>query len=116
MPALGIFAQWLQARPIGYNQVDAEIHELLDGWRNAFGDPPGMHANEAAAKIDLTAELLRRWFGDAMLQQPMHIADLQRASVVICFASSTTRTTMCLCSLATRLLPLASRRRSAWTW
>jgi hypothetical protein len=83
LPALGKFAQSLQARPIGYNQVDTEIHELLDGWRNAFGDPPGTHAaNEAAAKIDLTAEVLRRWFGDAMLQQPMHIADLQRASVV----------------------------------
>jgi hypothetical protein len=34
------------------------------------------------AKVDLTTELLRRWFGDAMLQEPMHIADLQRASVV----------------------------------
>jgi hypothetical protein len=82
LPALDIFAHWLQARAIGYNQVDDEIHELLDGWRNAFGDPPGTHAHEAAAKIDLTAEVLRRWFGDAMLQQPMHIADLQRASVV----------------------------------
>lgn len=37
---------------------------------------------EGLAKVDLTAEILRRWFGDAMLQQPMHIADLQRASVV----------------------------------
>jgi len=82
VPALGIFAQWLQARPIGYNQVRAEVHELLDGWRQAFSDAPGTHVNEDLAKIDLTAEVLRRWFGDAMLQQPMHIADLQRASVV----------------------------------
>jgi hypothetical protein len=81
-PTLGKFAEWLQARPIGYNQVDAEIHELLDGWRNAFGDAPPTHTHEVAAKINLTAEVLRRWFGDAMLQQPMHIADLQRASVV----------------------------------
>jgi hypothetical protein len=80
--ALGVFAQWLQARPIGYNEVHSEIHELLDGWRNAFGDPPGTHANEEMIKVDLTAELLRRRFGDAMLQEPMHIADLQRASVV----------------------------------
>ncbi len=34
------------------------------------------------AKIDLTPEILRRWFGDALLQQPLHIADLQRASAV----------------------------------
>jgi hypothetical protein len=82
LPALGIFALWLQGRPTGYNQMHTEVHELLDGWRNAFGDPPGTHANEEMVKVDLTAELLRRWFGDAMLQQPMHIADLQRASVV----------------------------------
>src|SRR5205814_5338598 len=54
----------------------------LDGWRSAFGDALGVHTNEKIAKIDLTAEILRRWFGDAMLQQPMKIADLQRASVV----------------------------------
>ena len=82
LPQLGKFSKWLQARPIGYNQVETEIQELLDGWRTAFGDPPGMHANELMAKIDLTAEVLRRWFGDAMLQEPMHIADLKRASVV----------------------------------
>ena len=82
LPALGIFAQWLQARPIGYNSADAEIHELLDGWRNAFGDSLGTHVKEEKDKIDLTAEVLRRWFGEAMLQQPVHIADLQRASVV----------------------------------
>jgi hypothetical protein len=80
--ALGAFALWLQARPVGYNEVHSEIHELLDGWRNAFGDLPGTHANEENIKVDLTAELLRRWFGDALLQEPMHIADLQRASVV----------------------------------
>lgn len=82
VPALGVYAKWLQARPIGYNDVNAEIFALLDGWRTAFGDPLGGHAIEESAKVDLTAELLRRWFGDAMLQLPMHIADLQRASVV----------------------------------
>jgi hypothetical protein len=82
LAALGAFAQQLQARPAGYNEVRAEIQELLVAWRTAFGDQLGVHANERAAKIDLTAEILRRWFGDAMLQQPMQIADLQRASVV----------------------------------
>jgi hypothetical protein len=82
LPELGKFAKWLQARPIGYNQVEIEIQQLLDGWRTAFNDATGTQAKERMAKIDLTAEVLRRWFGDAMLQQPMHIADLQRASVV----------------------------------
>ena len=82
VPTLSIFVQSLQVRPIGYNQVEAEIQELLNGWRAAFGDQLGKHENERLAKIDLTAEILRRWFGEAMLQQPMHIADLQRASVV----------------------------------
>jgi hypothetical protein len=41
-----------------------------------------MYANEAAAKVNLDVEVLCRWFGDSMLQQPIHIADLRRASVV----------------------------------
>ena len=81
-PELGKFAESLQARPIGYNDAQAEIQALLDNWSTAFGESTGTHANERAAKIDLTAEVLRRWFGDALLQQPMQIADLQRASVV----------------------------------
>ena len=82
LPALGKFALWLQARPVGYNEVRAEIRALLEGWRKAFGDTLNSHANETKAKVELTAEILRRWFGDAMLQQPLPITDLQRASVV----------------------------------
>ena len=33
--------------------------------------------------VDLTPDALRRWFGDAMLQQPVQISDLNRASVVM---------------------------------
>ena len=82
MDALLKFKQWLQERPVTFNEVGAEIHALLEGWREAFGDAPVQHLNESAAKVELTPELLRRWFGDAMLQQPVHITDLQRASVV----------------------------------
>jgi hypothetical protein len=80
--ALDTFAQSLQKRSLEYNDVRAEIQALLDEWCQAFADVTGIHANERLAKVDLSAELLRRWFGDAMLQQPLHIADLQRASVV----------------------------------
>jgi hypothetical protein len=40
------------------------------------------HHRRVFAKVDLTPELLRRWFGEAMLQQPLRITDLGRASVV----------------------------------
>lgn len=79
---LGTFEQWLQQRPTEYSQLDTEIDDLLVGWRTAFGDMPGNHANETVAKIELTVQILRRWFGDAMLQQPLRVADLQRASPV----------------------------------
>jgi hypothetical protein len=83
VPELGKFAEWLRARPLVYNEVRMEIQQLLVGWRDAFGADSLLAKNaETAAKIDLTAEVLRRWFGDAMLQQEMRIADLQRASIV----------------------------------
>lgn len=69
----------LQARPVAFNDVGTEIHALIDEWRKAFSASP---PPEDTVKVNLTPELLRRWFGDAMLQQPIHISDLQRASVV----------------------------------
>jgi hypothetical protein len=82
VPAIQNFKQFLQSRAPGFNDLQREIDELLGGWRGAFGDPPGSHNMEMSAKVDLTPALLRRWFKDAMLQQPVHIADLERASVV----------------------------------
>jgi hypothetical protein len=82
LPALREFEKWLQSHPAEFNEVSAEIQDLLGGWNQAFSDAPGNHPNESRVKVDLTPVLLRRWFGDAMLQQPVHISDLQRASVV----------------------------------
>jgi hypothetical protein len=82
VPAIGVFEQSLQSRPPEFNDLSTEISALLDCWRTAFGDSPGNSANEAASKVDLTPELLRRWFGDAMLKEAVRIVDLQRASVV----------------------------------
>lgn len=80
--ALGKFQEWLQGRPMTFNDLEAECRELLRGWERAFGDDQYNHPNEEKAKVNVTPELLRRWFKDAMLQHPVHIADLQRASVV----------------------------------
>jgi len=82
VPALGEFQKKLKEHGLGFSDVKAEIHALLDLWKEAFGEEPGQHTNETKCKVDLTPELLRRWFGDLMLQQPVHITDLQRASVV----------------------------------
>ena len=83
VPALSVFESLLQERPTSFNgDLRAEIGALIGVWYQAFGDQTGQHAHESNAKVDLTPEILRRWFGDSMLQQPVHIADLQRASVV----------------------------------
>jgi len=76
-PQLQAFEASLQARPLAYNQVDVEINELLQLWNNAFAQN-----GEHSVTVDLTAEMLGRWFGDAMLSQGLEIADLRRASAV----------------------------------
>ena len=80
--AIAVFEKWLEPRPMPFGDAKNEVRALLEGWRDAFGDPSGTYTNEEKAKVDVTPELLRRWFDDSMLQQPVHIADLQKASVV----------------------------------
>jgi uncharacterized protein DUF4062 len=82
LAALTKFRELLRDRAVDFSEARLEIVALLDSWKTAFEEDPGSHAKEQAVKVDLTPELLRRWFGDAMLQQPVHIADLQRSSVV----------------------------------
>jgi hypothetical protein len=72
---LQAFEQSVRARPLDYSDVGAEISALIAAWTSAF-------PHEQIAKVDLTPEVLRRWFGDAMLTQPLEIADLRRASAV----------------------------------
>ncbi|HMF96367.1 MAG TPA: hypothetical protein VKE96_18830 [Vicinamibacterales bacterium] len=95
VPAIATFANWLESRTDLFGDVQTEVRALLDGWRLAFGDNQGSHANEAVAKVDLTPELLRRWFGDSMLKVPVSIADLQKASIVDLLRLLDYRTTTC---------------------
>jgi len=83
-PALEKFELWLRDRSPSFTVIENEVHALLEGWRKAFGDTrrADMSRNEKAAKIDLSPSILRHWFGEAMLTEPVRIADLQRASVV----------------------------------
>jgi hypothetical protein len=92
--ALSSFEQSLQARVPAFNELSAEISAVLDSWRAAFNDALAVHSNERAAKVDLTPELLRRWFGDALLQQPLEIVDLEQPRLSTSFACLTIRTTM----------------------
>ena len=77
LPALDNFRATLRARSIILDDVNQEIDQVMAEWQVAFAA-----SSEFSAKVDLTRELLRRWFGEAMLQQPVHITDLERASVV----------------------------------
>jgi hypothetical protein len=79
---LRVFEDSLRTRPVVYNDISVEIVELLELWRKAFNDDPGSSTNERQIKIDLTPEILRRWFGETMLTQPLEIGDLRRASAV----------------------------------
>jgi hypothetical protein len=67
------FEQSVRARPLDYSDVAAEISALITLWTSAFPQ-----VNEQGAKVDLTLEVLRCWFGAAMLTQPLEIADLRR--------------------------------------
>lgn len=63
----------------------ASAQEILQQcWIPAFVNPayPGPDAGEAAVHVQVTPDRLQRWFGDAMLQQPVEIADVKSASVV----------------------------------
>ncbi len=80
VPALAAFEAQLRQRPLAFTLLDPEIQDILQLWQGAFGMP--FPQSEMQAKVDVTADLLRRWFGEAMLRQPLRIADLQRASVV----------------------------------
>jgi hypothetical protein len=77
IPELDNFRTVLRARPIIFDDVNQEINQVMAEWQVTFAARP-----EGSAKVDLTPELLRRWFGEAMFQQPVHITDLERASVV----------------------------------
>jgi len=76
-PELQRFEAELQARPVAYNELNVEISGLLQLWNAAFAQN-----SESSVKVELTAEMLRRWFGDAMLTQALEISDLRRASAV----------------------------------
>ncbi len=80
-PTLAEIDKKLQQRDTMLPDVDAEIKAVFALWKEAFGgsDPKKQEEN---IKVVLTVDLLRRWFGEAMLQQPVHVLDLSRATVI----------------------------------
>ena len=86
-PQLAKFERWLLTQPAPMDDTETAAMECMRaGWAPAFGGAratsPDALAAEQRVKIDLTPDLLIRWFGDSMLQQPVEIFDLKRASVV----------------------------------
>ena len=72
----------LRQRRVVLPDPHSEMNEVFKLWMEAFGGGANARKHEESAKFVLTAELCRRWFGDAMLQQPVHVVDLARATVV----------------------------------
>ena len=83
-PALGRFQEWMRRQPAEQHDdlLATSRRYLTEGWARAFGPRTDPHEAERKVKVDVSADRLRRWFGDSMLQQPVEIADLKRASVV----------------------------------
>ena len=80
-PTLATVNKKLQRRRIVFPDVDEEMTEVFGLWKSAFGGA-NARQQEEAVKVELTADLLRRWFGDTMLQQPVRVTDLSRATVI----------------------------------
>lgn len=81
---LGRFRKWLDRQPVDQREDLSLTTEryMRDGWVESLGSPPDVHEAERRVKVDLSRERLRRWFGDALLHQPVLATDLERASVV----------------------------------
>ena len=80
--SLSNFHAELKARNTTVLNIESEMLAVFELWETAFGGGAVWQQQERATRVDVTPDLLRRWFGDAMLQQPVRIADLARASVV----------------------------------
>lgn len=87
-PQIGTFERWLAAPHSAWPDEPrpAADHLLKAGWAPAFGGRQTTRekaqAAEERAKVLVSAQRLRRWFGEAMLPEAVQIADLNRASVV----------------------------------
>jgi hypothetical protein len=82
-PLLARFQARLQARREVLPDLHAEMGAVLTLWKAAFGgEEAKARETEQATKVEFDEPLLRRWFGDAMLQQPVRLDDLARASVI----------------------------------
>jgi hypothetical protein len=80
-PILSSVSNKLAQRRAVLADVNAEMKAVFDLWTAAIGGPKSRQ-NEDEAKVVLTPELLRTLFGDAMLQQPVYVSDLARATVI----------------------------------
>lgn len=86
-PQLGSFEAWLlDQTQWPEDRREAVTMAMQAGWAPTFGGvgatPQAAQDAEQQAKHAVTPDALKRWFGDAMLQQPVQISDINRATVV----------------------------------
>jgi Domain of unknown function (DUF4062) len=106
---LGEVNMELQKRNTVLADANAEMQAVFDLWTSTFAkQDPAQDARqqEHNVKIILTPELLQSLFGDAMLQQPVYVSDLARASVVDLLR---------ILDYPSEFVPVVSRRASSTT-
>jgi hypothetical protein len=81
-PQLAKVGKKLKGRLTLLPDIDKELTASFALWKESFGGEEQARAQEEAAKVDLTPDLLKRWFGDSMLQLPVRVVDLSRATVI----------------------------------
>lgn len=81
-PELSAMSKKLRQRSIVLPDADAEMSAVFALWAAVFGGESAKRQQEESAKVVLTRDLLRCLFGDTMLQQPVYVSDLARATVI----------------------------------
>jgi hypothetical protein len=80
-PTLSTMRKELMQRSVVLPDADAEMTAVFTLWKTVFGGDMARQ-QEQDAKLVLTADLVRSLFGEVMLQQPVNVSDLARATVI----------------------------------
>jgi len=104
-PKLGAMGKRLQQRRAVVADAETEMTSVFSLWAANFGGQEA-RKQEESVRVVLTADVLRRWFGDAMLQKPVYVVDLARASVIDLLR---------ILDYPSELVPVVSRQTTAST-
>jgi hypothetical protein len=82
LPKIDAFKAALRERANAKSDHRSEIDSLIAEWHKDFNDTASNPQHEQGLKCDISPTLLRNWFGEAIVQSAVRIADPQRVSVL----------------------------------